>query len=440
MAQGAFSGSGALRPFMVEQDGSTKRIMRRPEHTFYVEHKAFQIQPFLIAPVLPGETMRNLLMQARAVTDPIANKLIGWWLEHYIFYVKHRDLDDREEFVDMMLNPAWSDDNVDAASTNALLYTYNGAVDWVTKCLNRVVDTYFRDDDETYATGTLDGIPMAHVKAPGWMDSITPDATYTGASATQDVSVLDPAGTDILYASELATYMRQWQLLRNGGLTQQSYEEYLATYGIRVPREELHIPELIRYSREWQYPSNTVTQGTGAVTSAVSWSVAERADKDRWFREPGFIFGVTCARPKLYFAAQRGAAAGLLNNVYAWLPAVLSDDPQTSWKKMPDAADGGPFLTLPSDTGGWWVDVADLYRYGDQFVNVNTGSLDGTRNQVALPNSGALRRYLAQTDLDAMFTSSAAQKIKQDGIVNLNIATRSVPIDPSPGVVNQTVL
>ena len=63
------------------------RKLRRPEHPFILRHKPWQIQPFLIAPVIPGETMSNLLMQARVVTDPINNPLIGWHIEYYYFYV-----------------------------------------------------------------------------------------------------------------------------------------------------------------------------------------------------------------------------------------------------------------------------------------------------------------------------------------------------------------
>ena len=82
----------------------TGRVTRSPRHTFQLRHKPFLLQPFMLAPVIPGETMKSLLLQSRAVTSPIANPLIGWWLEYYFFYVKHRDLDGREDFTQMMLD------------------------------------------------------------------------------------------------------------------------------------------------------------------------------------------------------------------------------------------------------------------------------------------------------------------------------------------------
>jgi hypothetical protein len=69
-----------------------------------------------IAPVLPGETMKNLLLQARVVSDPIKNPLIGWWCEFYFFYVKHRDLDDRDVFTEMMVNPATTTSSLNEAT------------------------------------------------------------------------------------------------------------------------------------------------------------------------------------------------------------------------------------------------------------------------------------------------------------------------------------
>ena len=74
--------------------GRTSRTPRRPQHTFAIEARPWQLVPFFIAPVLPGETMKNMLFQARIVSDPIKNPLIGWWAEFFFWYVKHRDLNE----------------------------------------------------------------------------------------------------------------------------------------------------------------------------------------------------------------------------------------------------------------------------------------------------------------------------------------------------------
>ena len=84
------------------------RVNRKPVHNFYLETRPFQIQPMLLAPVLAGETLSNLLLQSRVVTSPLKNPLIGWWKEYYFFYVKLRDMVFRDDFMDMLIDPGKS--------------------------------------------------------------------------------------------------------------------------------------------------------------------------------------------------------------------------------------------------------------------------------------------------------------------------------------------
>ena len=59
-------------------------------------------------------------------------------------------------------------------------------------------------------------------------------------------------------------------------------------------------------SSEWAYPANTVDPATGLPTGSASFAVNIRADKDRFFNEPGFIFGVTMVRPKIFLVTRPG--------------------------------------------------------------------------------------------------------------------------------------
>ena len=70
-----------------------KRVMRNPAHPWQLRTRPYQIQPCMISPVLPGETLKNLVGMSRVVTKPIANPLIGWWCEYYVFYVRLRDIE-----------------------------------------------------------------------------------------------------------------------------------------------------------------------------------------------------------------------------------------------------------------------------------------------------------------------------------------------------------
>jgi hypothetical protein len=402
----------------IQEVSKTSRMLRSPQHTFHLRQRPWQIQPFLIAPVLPGETLKNLLLQSRVVSDPVKNPLIGWWCEYYFFYVKHRDLADREDFTAMMLDPEY-DLSALYSTANTALYDYGATIPWTSLCLDRVVEEYFRDEGEAVAAAALDSIPQAKINQESWTDSLTDKDDYSVDDPNVDVNA---DGT--IKASEVETTLRNWQWLRANRLTEQTYEDFLRTYGVSIPKaEEEHKPELVRYIREWTYPSNTVDPATGVPSSALSWSIAERADKDRFFKEPGFLFGVSVIRPKVYFSKQTGSAVGLMNDALSWLPALLKHDPMTSLKKVGTVPESGAGVgiglgPIPKAADAYWVDVRDLLMYGDQFINFDLTATDA--GLVALPAANLQRKYVATADVDALF-SGTNKKVRADGIVSLKV-------------------
>lgn len=397
----------------------TGRKTRRPSHTFQVRQKPWILQPIMIAPVLPGETMKNLLLQSRAVTDPIANPLIGWWLEYYFFYVSHRNLEE-QDFLDMMLSPDY-DLSAHNAVADTTYYHFGSTIPWLELCTAKVVQHYFRAESDT-AAHEIDGMPLVTINNESWLDSVINDADFI-TPADVDVDNIDANATDNLMASDIDKAMRMWQFQRLHGLTDMDYEDFLATYGVSVPEVQENKPELIRFIREWQYPSNTIDPTTGVPSSAVSWAIRDRADKDRFFREPGFLVGYTVARPKVYLKGQVGAAVGLLDSALSWLPAIMRDDPYTSLKKV-DALSG----PLSANTDAYWVDLKDIFLYGDQFVNFALTATDA--GLIALPTAGLEKRYPVEADINGLFKSATVDLIRQDGIVTLTVLGGLVDTTP----------
>lgn len=276
---------------LVQSSPQMKRVSRNPQHSFHLRTRPWQIQPFLIAPVLPGETMNNLLMQSRAVTDPLQNPLIGWWNEYYFFYVKHRDLKERDKFTNMVLDQTTDLSSLDAADKVEHYHnkTTGLAIDWVDLCLDVITEEFFRNEGETTATASIGNLPAASVSLDNYLDSATNDADIVGISTDDDLTSTTAGegdGTAAVTVSEIDQAMRQYQFMRQNNLTDMTYEDFLATYGVRPQKEELHKPELIRFVRDWTYPTNTIDPTDGTPTSACSWAVAERADKKRFFKEP----------------------------------------------------------------------------------------------------------------------------------------------------------
>lgn len=408
----------------------TDRVGRYPKHTFQIRELPFTAQPFMIAPVLPGETLTNLFMESRVITDPVLSSIIGWKKEYYFFYIRMSDLN-VDEFKELFVDPA----NADLISSTALettansqwTYSAKGGIDWTKRCLDRVIETYFRDEGETVAshvTATTNaGTPIVQIREQTWMDSITDNADFIDGAAIA-------GATD---AGDLERLMNAFEQLRALGIADMSYEDFLRSYGISIPNKDEGKPEMIARFSDYQYPSNTVNPATGAPSSAVSWVFKNGERKPIFFKEPGFLLGVSVTRPKVYFAGLAGSAASFMTRAWDWMPNYLEQMPETSLKQF--ASDTGPLGDRTAATNAYWVDMRDILLYGDQFQNVAAfnpaPATIGANHLLALPGGDVSDnnwKYPTEAMCKSFFVDAAgtAFYVKQDGYCSLSIKGKQV--------------
>jgi hypothetical protein len=422
----------------VQEYKALGRKLRKPSHSFALRVRPWQIQPFVIAPVLPGETMKNALIQARAVSSPVKNPLVGWWYESFLFYVKLRDLDERDNAIALLMTNTAMPNNATVAMLE--MYDRTGKFSPVRACLKRVVDIYFRTEEEVldaqeYKIGNL---PIAKASViDNWTNSLISDSDIAEVEEETMPGEASPLGADEGPLPGYTDEYNHWLAMRDMGLVKIEFADWIKQFGVSppqdlAPKRDLHKPELLRYIREWTYPSNTVDPVTGQPSSALSWSVAERADKDRFFQEPGFIFGVTVCRPKIYLKNQGSAVSQYLDTSISWLPALLNDEPYTSLKKFIE--DTGPLNAAGNaGTEAYWIDMKDLFMYGDQFANF---AFDGAHSDILLPTANTgdpeapddppiNKLYASAADADGLFAAaSPANIIRIDGRIDLSILSR----------------
>ena len=254
-----------------------------------------------------------------------------------------------------------------------------------------------------------------------WTEKLTLAANKRTDESSYDLLEADGK----LHPRDYIDKMMHWQALREDGLTDMDYKDFVNTYGSTTREDEdspnLHRPELLYWNREWQYPVNIVEPTTGVPATAVAWSIQSRTDKDFRFNEPGFIVGLMCVRPKIYLGTQQGSATGLMGNVLDFLPAVLQQNYEESYKLV--AENDGPLASVM--TQGYWVDIRDLYLGGEQFCNYAPSGIVGTAQ---LPTADGQRRYMADADINALFKTpsgvGAAIHVTVDGIAHFSIAGR----------------
>ena len=427
MANSVALSNGQLKFVDVTHAPITKRRIRRPQFPFSVSHRPFEICPIHISPVLPGDTLKNMLLQARVVTQPIQNSIIGWWYETYWVYIPLRGLPSIGPGLDgMFIDTSTSSAAYKRSANSSIYYTAKGQVDYVKECLEVITERFFRDEGEAWDLSTGEtGYPNAAVKLPksDWTDSLK-----LASQGADDVELpgMDELEEQLGPLAGFTTHYAQWEMMRDLGMKDITFEDYLRASGVSVPQgqentgdpQEDFKPELIRFTRDWTYPANTVNPTDGTVASAASWSIKERADKDRYFKEPGFIFGVAVARPKVYFGNQKGVALGHMDNVFAWLPKFLSGHPETGLKEIAFSATDG---VLQNQAANYWFDFADLLTFGDQFHN--KGNVTPANHFLSLPTAAMDKRFASQADVQDLFKADANNYVQADGIVSTSIAS-----------------
>ena len=418
----------------------TTRVARRPQHRFNLKVKPYQIQPFCVAPVLPGETLQSALLQSQAWSDPLGVGVlrnIGWWSEYYLFYVKHRDLPGWER--DETLNAGLGSDLIDMIVNNGNLnahkvgakvnwtYTPKGGVDFVAAATYRIVEEYFRDEGETAVSQVIDGVPIAQVFGRGqndWSMRLTLGANYADRRVNVDVD-----GDGDITVDEIERAYIEWAAAYDAGLIQMDYEDWMKTYGVQsaipaVDRVDYHRPELLFYNREFSYPTNTVDPATGVPATAIGWRTAKQFRKNWLFPEPGWIIGLTCKRPKMYLGAQEGNIASMMISRNAWLPAVLNDQMDVS--PLMIAKNDGPLATISNTANdAYWIDLRDLLNYGDQFTNWAPAA--GTAPFAQLPAVTMQRRYASAANAMSFFKDATNGRIIEDGVLSFSIKGRQQP-------------
>lgn len=429
----------ALQAQVVQRIKTQGRRQRRPKHTFNVRHIPYVIQPFMIAPVRPGETLVDMKATASAYSAPLASRNTGGWLEHMWFYVPVTAMPDATTIMNEFVDETQALTSL-TTSANAQYYYkgVTGSANWVDQCMRAVIAEYFRGDTEdgireawdafTISQGGVN-MPIAGVVNDGMLDSLmlVSELPTDSSAPTEDAYLGTLDGLD--------AKRRAYDRLRLMGFRELTFEEWLETQGINVPKtQEVHtreaVPELLRHHKSFAMPANAIDPTDGSAASALVFKKEMEAKKDYLFKVPGFILGVTVARFKTYHGRQYSNAASAIFDATGFLPKIEEFREEDALALGLVNATGiavtqGPFSSGVADatspSGAYMYDLLDLYFRGDQFVNELAATDAGI---VALPTAGLQTRYPTLTMVNGFFAASATdadRMIFQDGRCDLTI-------------------
>jgi hypothetical protein len=410
------------------------RSIRRPRIDMAMLMLPYSLVPFGVMPVLAGETMKNLYQSLQFVSDPLFSRFQAGYIETSYFYVKHSQMGAiAPNLIDMHVKGIAVPAGNYAVARNKPTYCAIGALDVVSRCYDAVVKWWYRDADEALVAPTgnsLDGYYLAQIKRQSWMHSMklaaagaTVDEILPGEVEEQPTLGLDEAS--------YATHYDQWLRMRRLGYTASTYEDYLVSQGETPAREhdeELLRPELICRFSEYVGPANTVEPSTGVPTTAHVKALPGSHKASVRFREPGYLIGIACYRPKVHYAGVKGTMAGFMVEADDWFPESLADQGYTSLKKF--ASNTGPAAIATTGAVDTWVDLRDYLLYGEEQRNFDYDATTAYTTRAtsmfgpALPDANSNFKYMAPADAPYVFQNPTQfVRMRSEGVVAYDIAT-----------------
>lgn len=402
---------------LINQVTPQTRKGRYPSHDFNFRSIPFVAQPFLIAPMMVGETLTNIYMESRCVSQPILNPIIGWKQTYYFYTVRMTDLL-LDAARDMFVDPTNTDlaATLGVAANDQQFYTAKGSLDYARLAYRKVIEHYMRDQDELWnAHQTADGRAIVQFRKDMFLDSLTDkDLMPEGATIASAVDMGD-----------LERLMTAFEQLRAMGIANMTYEDWLRTNGINIPKKDENKPEFIASFSDWTYPSNTIDPTNGTPRSAVSY-VFKEGKRGRWFmKEPSFLIGISVARPKVYYSGLAGNAAGFLSRSWDWSPNYLYGSPETTLKNF--AGDTGPLGDRTTAPDGYFLDMRDIFLYGDQWQNHTPFAVVPVdvpaEHMIALPTGDTFKwKYPTEAQCKMFFVDAVNNAfLKHDGVCSLSV-------------------
>lgn len=426
------------------QAPKTARKPRTPVHDFIINTRPFCLQPFLAAPVIPGDTLKNVLVSYSAMTDPVKHPLIGWWFDIHLFYVPMQAMDSWSHLETMLLDPAFAELNAAADTTANATYYHADATkpSLVREATKSVVEEWFRNEGEdwitnasltqlnTYAAPQI-GLRKRSSLSSFILDSASTEPDVLPGTADQDDNLDEILGSGL--SAQFAGAYDAYQALVAAAVVDITFDDWLKQFGIRVPTPHTDPkPERLLSYSDWKFPSKAVDQTDGSIAAACHWRDRVKMDEDKKFKFPGVVLGLLCATPKVYLGNQRETMLDHLTRSLDWMPAVLAEQAFTSLKQFSSNGAGvgvGPLGGTPS--ADYYLDLRDLFVHGEQFHNLPSADQDDN-NFVVLPGANGRSRFVSSADADNLFAAaSPLNQVRCEGRTRLSFLSTVVDMTPN---------
>lgn len=383
-----------VSPLEIVQPGIPRtRKKRSPSFPIAGTLKPMGIYPVMATPVFPGETLNEAEMKWRVLSLPIRHPFVGAWLEMWLVYVKFTDID--PSMGEMFITDSASATSFVAASDRPHYFVKSGKIDYIKLATDRLVEAYFRDEQEADWDTRLIDTDIHLLKRSDWNWAQNLMFKPANMDMTEMPSSLPEAGS-----------LTPLEIMKLAGMSEVTYEKYLMQYGVsaKAVNASAQLPEILRYTREWTVPTNTLDGATGAPSSTWAWGGTLKSEKPKRFDEPGFLIWYAAIRPKMFDSTISQSLIGAMWGFSDFFPVYNLEDPAAGIKEL----DTG-FVTN-SSTGPVPLiyDHRDLLSHGEAFVNDWSGpyalpTATGRTIDDSAGYSDVRGQYVKADDINALF-------------------------------------
>lgn len=389
-----------VSPLEIVQPGQTRTRKRRsPSFPIAGTMKPGGIYPIFATPVLPGETLNEAEMKWRVLSMPIRHPFVGAWLETWLVYVKLTDIS--PTMAEMFISDSVSDTAFLASGDRPHYFVKSGKIDYLKLATDRVVEAYFRDEEEPDWNTRLIDTDIHQLKRSEWSWAQNLMFKPSNMDMADMPSALPEAGT-----------LTPLEIMKLAGMSEVTYEKYLMQYGVtaKAANAAADLPEILRYTREWTVPTNSIDAATGAPSSVWAWGGTLKAEKPKRFDEPGFLIWYGAIRPKLFDRSISQSLIGAMWGFSDFFPVYNLEDPAAGIKQL----DAGFVTNTSTGPVPLIYDHRDLLSHGETFVNDWNGPYPLPQTAARSITDGSeytdIRgQYVTEAEMEALFVEDTQQ-------------------------------
>ncbi len=336
---------------------SGRRGERRPVFRASVELEPWEITPFCCFPLLPGETLHNILMDGRFVLNGCVSPLFPWYLDIQLFAVNLSDVD--VDFEEILLRHAETPPTGIAASANKpLLGQAAGAMNLTGPVYDRICDQFWKTDNVLPNSVVNTDLFIAPVK---WRTS---SSTLVEGESPSRVFEPDQLQTDEMKRDLLDQDM--------------DWADVLRAYGVKVTSGEAGVPERIMWESIAKYPVFVQSDAADTIVTRyqVLWSIREARLTARgagiFAKEPMVIMGLVTIRPEVIEGNKAFMFVNdLVDGERWWVPPFNTFDAVQDILQEPGSSITAGHSWTDTAAGVVQLNALDYWFMGESFTNMD---------------------------------------------------------------------